>query len=172
MKKNFWIVVDNIIRKADVILEVLDARMPSITRNTQLEQEIAKYGRQLIIVINKTDLIGKDAMQILKSEFSGTKHIFCSCKEFTGVGMLIGLIKRSMNKEQIKVAVIGYPNTGKSSIINLLSRGGRAKTSSESGLTKGIQLINGKSGLLLFDTPGVVPFDSRDEIKLDRKSVV
>src|SRR3989338_68180 len=143
MKKNFWIVVDNIIRKADVILEVLDARMPSITRNTQLEQEIAKYGRQLIIVINKTDLIGKDAMQILKSEFSGTKHIFCSCKEFTGVGMLIGLIKRSMNKEIIKVAVIGYPNTGKSSIINLLSRGGRAKTSSESGITRGIQLING-----------------------------
>ncbi|MCH8329387.1 MAG: 50S ribosome-binding GTPase [Nanoarchaeota archaeon] len=70
-----------------------------------------------------------------------------------------------MIKNKGKVAVIGYPNTGKSTLINKLSSGGRARTSSESGFTHGKQLIAGK-GFMLMDTPGIVPFADRDEVRL------
>ena len=62
--------------------------------------------------------------------------------------------------------IIGYPNTGKSALINRLSSGGRAPTSSESGFTHGKQLIAGKGGIMLMDTPGIVPFEARDEVRL------
>ena len=62
--------------------------------------------------------------------------------------------------------MIGYPNTGKSTLINRLSKKGRAGTSSESGFTRGLQLITGKGNLTLFDTPGVVPYGDRDETRL------
>ena len=51
-------------------------------------------------------------------------------------------------------------------MINKLSKGGKASTSSESGFTKGLQLITGKGNLRLVDTPGVVPFQDRDEVML------
>ena len=75
-------------------------------------------------------------------------------------------IKSQTRAKNAKVAVIGYPNTGKSSLINRLSRNGKAPTSAESGFTKGLQLIRGKGNLQLFDTPGIVPFTDRDETKL------
>jgi len=68
-------------------------------------------------------------------------------------------------KNKGKVAVIGYPNTGKSTLINKLSSGGKAKTSSESGFTKGKQLIAGKNGIMLMDTPAL--FLLRTGMKFD-----
>ena len=83
-----------------------------------------------------------------------------------GIIDLIGVIKSKLKKEKIKVVIMGYPNTGKSTLINRLSKGARARVSSESGFTKGMQLIAGKANLLLMDTPGVVPYEERDELLL------
>ncbi|MBL7055252.1 50S ribosome-binding GTPase, partial [Candidatus Woesearchaeota archaeon] len=158
MKQGFWVIVKQIVQDSDIMLEVLDARFPHITRITRLEK-MAK--NKLILVINKVDLISKNTMDKVKDEFKNSKYVLVSSKNSENIGELIRLIK---NKG--KVAVIGYPNTGKSTLINKLSSGGRAKTSSESGFTKGKQLIAGKGGIMLMDTPGIVPFEDRDKVRL------
>jgi len=158
MKQGFWIIVKKIVKDADIVLEVLDARFPNITRIARLEK-MAKG--KLILVINKADLVSKKTLDKIKIEFKNSKYVLVSSKNSKNIVELIKLIK---NKG--KVAIIGYPNTGKSTLINKLSSGGKARTSSESGFTKGKQLIAGKAGIMLIDTPGIVPFEDRDEIRL------
>ena len=166
MKKGFWIQVKDIIKKVDVILEVLDARMPELTRNRKLENYAKKFNRPVILVINKSDLVTKALINNIKKRYHNLNYAIISSKNSQGINKLIKLIKKKSKNPKIKVAIIGYPNTGKSSLINRLSLGGRTKTSSESGFTRGLQLISGKQNLMLFDTPGVVPFEARDEIRL------
>ena len=62
------------------------------------------------------------------------------------------------------VAILGYPNVGKSSLINALKGRGAAKTSSVSGFTKHIQKIR-TSQIILLDTPGVIPYKENDRLK-------
>ena len=158
MKQGFWIIAKKIVKDADVVLEVLDARFPNITRISRLEK-MAK--EKLILVINKADLVSQKTLEKIKQEFKNSKYVLVSSLSSDNIGKLIGMIK---NKG--KVCVIGYPNTGKSTLINKLSSGGRARTSSESGFTKGKQLITGKGGIMLMDIAGIVPFADRDEIRL------
>jgi len=163
MKQGFWTIAKNIVRNADVVLEVLDARFPNITRISRLEK-LAK--NKIILIINKADLISDKTLEKIKNEYKNTNYVLISATTSGSIGNLIMLIKRLANKKKIKVAVIGYPNTGKSTLINRLSKGGRAGTSSESGFTKGMQIISGKGDIMLIDTPGIVPFESRDEVRL------
>ena len=172
MKKGFWIVVKDIIREADVILEILDARMPELTRNKRLEQYAANSGKRLILVINKKDIISENAVRSIEKSYSGRDYALVSSKSHKGMSRFIGMIKSKAKKDKLKVAFIGYPNTGKSSLINILSKGGKAKTSLESGLTRGMQLITGKGGLMLIDTPGVVPYEDREELMLGLTSAI
>jgi hypothetical protein len=64
---------------------------------------------------------------------------------------------KKLKKDAINVGIVGYPNTGKSSLINLLAGRHSARVSSEAGHTKGIQKIKISKGLYLIDTPGVIP---------------
>ena len=165
MKKGYYLLVKGLISRSDVVLEVVDARMPELTRIKEFEYYAKKIGRPLILVINKCDILSQAALWKIKEKYF---HEACmvSSKSRYGIHELLIRIKRKCSKKSIKVAVIGYPNTGKSSLINKLSAGGRAKTGAESGVTKGLQLITGKRGLMLFDSPGVVPFRDRDFIRL------
>ncbi len=166
MKQNFWKIAEKIIGRADVVLEVLDARMPDLTRIKKLEDYTKKCGRKLVLVVNKIDLVSKSTYSSIKKRYYRMDYVLFSSKVPKQVNNLIKAIKTGVKVSPIRVAIIGYPNTGKSSLINTLSREGRAKASSESGFTKGEQLISGRAGLMLVDTPGVVPFEDRDEIRL------
>ncbi len=166
MKKNFWIVVKGLIEKVDIVLEVLDARMPELTRNIKLEDCTSRMNKPLILVVNKADIVSGTTIQNIRKQYHGLDCILVSSKMAKGIQDLIGVIKSKVKKEKIKVVIIGYPNTGKSTLINRLSKGARAGVSPESGFTKGMQFIAGKANLLLIDTPGVVPYEGRDEILL------
>lgn len=172
MKRGFWIVVKNIIKKADVVLEILDARMPELTRNEQLEKYALDSGKKLILVMNKKDLVSDEAIKSIEKRYSGRDCVIVSSKSHKDLRKIIGAIKSKSKNDRLKVAVIGYPNTGKSSLINILSKGGKAKTSLESGLTRGAQYISGKGGLMLIDTPGVVPYEDREEVMLGLTSAI
>ena len=67
------------------------------------------------------------------------------------------LVPDLASKKRIHVGVIGYPNTGKSSVINFITRKGVAKTSKQAGWTKGMQKIRMSDNILILDTPGVIP---------------
>ncbi|MBU5689681.1 MAG: GTPase [Candidatus Aenigmatarchaeota archaeon] len=155
--KKYWKIVEEVINQVDVVLEIVDARMPELTRNKKIESMVFAKRKRLIVVCNKADLINQN-------NFSKDKRfVYVSTKKRFGFAKLRKTIMG--NKEVVRVGVVGYPNTGKSSVINSLVGRKKALTSSVAGFTKGVQWITDHKGLLLYDTPGVIPFDENDEIK-------
>lgn len=164
MAKVFWRMVNEVIARSDIVLEVLDARMVEETRNKEVEKRIKNYGKQLIFVINKCDLVPESWLVKAKK---GLFPVVCvESKSRKGKTRLREKILRYTKKKEVKVGVVGYPNTGKSSVINMLKGRASAKVSPKSGLTRGIQLIKADNRITLLDTPGVFPFDKGDEVKL------
>src|SRR3989344_458371 len=127
-----------------------------------------KKGYWIVVkdIIRKSDIVSEAALEKITASYKNYNYVVISAKFSNGIYNLIKKIKTIAKAENAKVAVIGYPNTGKSSLINRISKGGKAPTSLESGFTKGLQLISGRGHLKLFDTPGVVPFSHRDDVKL------
>lgn len=158
----YWDKVNKVIDEADILLEVLDARLIEETRNREIENKIENTGKKLIYIINKADLIDD---RFLRGKLKELKHyVIMSVKKKTGLNDLRKKIMTVAHGDQVKVGVLGYPNVGKSSVINTLSKG-KAKTSSQSGYTKGIQILKAGSKISFLDTPGVIPHKEEDEIK-------
>lgn len=159
--------VYKVINEADVLLEVIDARFAKETRNEQIENLVKRKNKKLIIVINKSDLVSKTtAMKIKKEITKDFEAMFVSGKTKSGIVALRNNISRLAGKEKIKIGVLGYPNTGKSSIINALSGRHSAKTSITAGYTRGEQLINLGKNIQLIDLPGIIPFHERNDAML------
>lgn len=155
------------VKQADIILEVLDARFPQETRNTDIEQKILHRGKKLVFVLNKSDLVGKERAEVLKKEMRKTAPcVFVAAQKRLGIGKLKGEIMRLVGEEEVKVAVLGYPNTGKSSVINALAGRKAARTSAQAGFTRGEQYVRIAKNLLLIDSPGIIPFAQRSEFEL------
>ena len=154
---------------SDIILEVFDARFAKEMQNKGIEKLIKERGKKVIYVLNKSDLTRK-------REKGLNPRVFVSCKNRTGISELRNKIKIEAEKvrqqgqyETINVGVIGYPNTGKSSVINLLIGRASAKTGSEAGFTKGIQKLRLAEGIHLLDSPGVIP--AADYSMFDEKKI-
>lgn len=168
MPASFWEIVNRVIDKSDIILEVLDARLTNETRNKEVEDKAKRQGKEIIYVINKSDLIPKDNAEKLKSKLMPS--VFVSSIKHYGTTILLKEILKIANikypdKERITIGVIGYPNVGKSSVINALKGRSSAPSSSKSGYTKHEQLIKVTKRIYLIDTPGVFPFMEKDELK-------
>ena len=157
---NFWNIVDTVIRQADILLLVVDARMVSQTRNNEVVRKVEASGKPLITVINKCDLVEKDDLERYKKEFSPC--VFVSAQKFYGMTLLRKKILELSRGEAVTVGVVGYPNTGKSSVINALKGKASAGTSPVSGYTKGLQRIKVDNKIMILDTPGVLA-DSDDK---------
>jgi len=148
-----------IIEKSDVVLEVLDARFVDKTRNKDLEKDVRDKGKKLIFVLNKADLVN---INNLKSSYDLTQiepYVLFSSKNKVGRTRLREIISIEAKKSSFKnarVGVIGYPNTGKSSLINVLCGGRRSGTSPHAGFTKSIQKVKFRDGIYILDSPGVI----------------
>ncbi|KAF4477120.1 Nuclear GTP-binding [Fusarium agapanthi] len=187
-RKTYDRVFKQVVEQADVILYVLDARDPEGTRSREVERQIMAAeagGKRLILVINKVDLIPpkvlRDWLIYLRRYFptlplraSGAApnaHTF-NHRDLTVQSTSATLFKALKSfaasrqlKRAVSVGVIGYPNVGKSSVINaLLSRmSGKGGSSSkacpagaEAGVTTSIRSVKIDSKLTLLDSPGVV----------------
>lgn len=195
-RKSFPEIVKEVIKKADIILEVLDARFIEDTRNFEIEEIIKRQGKKLIYVLNKADLIETSQAKEYMEQNRLYPYVFVSCKEREGSRQLRDRIKIEANKvrkakqERIRkekerarkikeeaepnvleaipqIGVIGYPNTGKSSVINLLIGKASAKTASKAGCTRGIQKIKLTEDIFIIDTPGVLQSKERVLEKTD-----
>lgn len=160
MVSDFNSVVFKVIKNSDIILEVLDARYIEETRNRKVEERIGN--RILIHVINKCDLADKEEM--VRAKRSLKNSIFVSARKHLGIVMLKRKIKELAlihHIDEPRVGVVGYPNVGKSSIINALKGSHSARTSPEAGFTKGYQFIRA-GNFMLIDSPGV--FEDKEDL--------
>jgi len=163
---SYKVMVKDVIKQADVLLEIIDARFPEETRNHEVERDVARSKKPLIIVINKCDLVSREVLEETKSRLSKiAPTIFVSCKDGFGKTMLrqMILITANIKGRDIQVGTLGYPNTGKSSVINAVSGRHSAPTSPISGHTKGVQIVKAGSRIRFIDTPGVIPFGENDQ---------
>ncbi len=151
----------DVIRISDVILEVIDARFIEKTRNITFEDEIKAQGKVLVYVFNKADLVDINELKKNVELQELRPYVFFSCKSVIGRKRLRDLIKieskrKSNNYKTAHVGIIGYPNVGKSSLINLLAGRKSAGTSAQAGFTRGIQKIRFARNILILDSPGVI----------------
>jgi ribosome biogenesis GTPase A len=169
-RKKYPSIIDNIIENSDIVLEILDARFIKDTRNIKIEKEIKKQKKRIIYVLNKSDLVTRKNVN-KKNLKKVTPNVFVSCRLRNGIRELRDKIKieakQIEKKEKIIIGVIGYPNTGKSSLINLLIGKNSAKTGAEAGFTKGVQKLKLTPEITLLDSPGVIPDEEYSGVKKD-----
>ncbi|XP_068231006.1 uncharacterized protein Ns2 [Palaemon carinicauda] len=164
--KRIWNELYKVIDSSDVVIQVLDARDPLGTRSRLVEKYLRTEvpHKHLVFVLNKVDLVPVWVTQkwvaILSSEYP-TLAFHSSITNPYGKGALINLLRQfgklHCDKKQISVGLIGYPNVGKSSIINTLKKKKVCNTAPLAGETKVWQYVTLMRKIYLVDCPGIVP---------------
>jgi ribosome biogenesis GTPase A len=157
----FWPVVNNILKQSDLLVVVGDARMPEDSLNQEIIGKIENLEKAYVIVFTKVDLVSKESLAKLKNKYRGA--FFVSGTKNIDVGLLrkhLIIQAKKMKLPDLRVGIVGYPNIGKSALINALVRRARTLVADSPGTTKGTQWVKA-NGFLVLDTPGVIPFDDR-----------
>jgi len=150
------------IRKIDVIVEVLDARLPSSSSNHQLEE--MRCNKPCIKVLNKQDLADPAVTKAWVRHFeqeSGVCALPLSARVHADAKQLIKLCQKTVPHRgrpgwPLRVMVFGIPNTGKSTLINTLAGKCMAKVGDKPAITTCGQQIDLRNGIVLSDTPGIL----------------
>ncbi|KAF2667300.1 hypothetical protein BT63DRAFT_480295 [Microthyrium microscopicum] len=196
-RKAFDKIFKEVIDAADVILYVLDARDPEGTRSKEVERSVmsAKEGsKRLILILNKIDLVPPPVVKAwtthlrryfptlpLRASNAAPNAKTFDHKQLTVQGTSQALFKSLKSyaqskslKRAISVGVIGYPNVGKSSVINALTsrlgggRGTVCPVGAEAGVTTSMREVKIDNKLKLLDCPGIVFPSTVDSVKLSK----
>lgn len=152
----------------DAVAEVVDARIPISSRNPDLKEIIEN--KPHIILLNKCDMadnkVTEGWVRYYKSQ--GITAIAIDCKNGKGIAAFKDTVKtvladkleqykeKGMVGKPLRVMTVGIPNVGKSSFINRIAGGGKAKVENRPGVTRGNQWFTIDKQLELLDTPGVL----------------
>lgn len=156
------------LRYVDIVLELVDARLPISSRNPMMDDIIQQKPR--LVLLNKADLAdgretqkwqsyfekkGYRTLIINSNEGRGITNIVPACKEVLQEKIARQLSK-GMKPQAVRAMVIGIPNVGKSTLMNRLIKKNVAKTGNRPGVTKGQQWLKAGKDLELLDTPGIL----------------
>lgn len=160
--------LQNNIKFVDVVVEILDARIPKSGRNPNFNDIIK--GKPRLIVMNKYDLADKSVSDMWIGEYQkkGIKVIPISCATGYGINKIAPaareLMKDKIEREKakgitkpVKIMMVGIPNVGKSTLINRLVGKAKTETGDRPGVTKTEQWVRIRDGIELLDTPGLLP---------------
>jgi ribosome biogenesis GTPase A len=157
------------LKLVDVVVEVLDARLPRSSANPVLKELIGS--RPSVIALNKADLADPEVTEAWVKYFEaagqpagllnavdgkGVRQLLQKAKQ-AGAPALAKLTKKGLRPRSIRVMIIGIPNVGKSSLVNRVVRTASAKTGDKPGVTRGRQWIRVDGDVDLLDTPGILP---------------
>ena len=156
------------IKLIDAVAEIVDARVPMSSRNPDLSE--MSNNKPRLILLNKCDMADPVATKKWLEYFEkkGIKAIAVDCKSGTGLKQFVPAVKEllserlaalkemGMGGKALRVMVAGIPNVGKSSFINKIVGGTKAKVEDRPGVTRGNQWFSVPGGIDLLDTPGVL----------------
>uniref|UniRef100_A0A6M2EMY3 Nuclear/nucleolar GTPase 2 n=1 Tax=Populus davidiana TaxID=266767 RepID=A0A6M2EMY3_9ROSI len=179
--KRIWGELYKVIDSSDVVVQVLDARDPQGTRCYHLERHLKEHckHKHMILLLNKCDLIPawatKGWLRVLSKEYP-TLAFHASINKSFGKGSLLSVLRQfarlKSDKQAISVGFVGYPNVGKSSVINTLRTKNVCKVAPIPGETKVWQYITLTKRIFLIDCPGVVYQNQDSETDIVLKGVV
>lgn len=156
------------VKLVDVVVEMLDARIPKSSTNPLLTQVIGSKPR--VIALNKIDMADAKLTEAWLNKFRENNILITKidCNTGKGVKELLNLVqkaaqpvlekwlKKGVKNHNIKVMIVGIPNVGKSTLINRLVGKNKAAAQDRPGVTRGQQWVTIAKGLELLDTPGVL----------------
>ncbi|KAK7335304.1 hypothetical protein VNO80_27082 [Phaseolus coccineus] len=178
--KRIWGELYKVIDSSDVVVQVLDARDPQGTRCYHLEKHLKENckHKHMVLLLNKCDLVPawatKGWLRVLSKEFP-TLAFHANINKSFGKGSLLSVLRPfarlKRDKQAISVGFVGYPNVGKSSIINTLRTKNVCKVAPIPGETKVWQYITLTKRIFLIDCPGVVYHNKDSETDVVLKGV-
>ena len=172
--------IEEDLKLVDIVVEMLDARIPIASQNPDLKQIMEKNpnGKKKIVVLNKSDIADEKETKRWLEYFKEKNIIAISTDSNSGKGIneCIRKIEKEMEEElaksaqkgrigrKIKVMIVGIPNVGKSSFINRIAKKNSAEVGNKPGVTKRKQWIRINETVELLDTPGVLwpKFESQE----------
>jgi ribosome biogenesis GTPase A len=149
---------------ADVVVEVLDARLPQASSNPMIHELRTFRQRPCLKLLNKADLADPAATKAWMAFFEqqpGVKAVAISCKKASDVARIPGLAQklaphRCDAVKPLRLMIMGIPNVGKSTLMNALVKKKVAAVGDQPAVTKSQQRIDINSRLTIYDTPGML----------------
>ena len=164
------------LRNVDIVIELLDARIPQSSRNPEIEK--LTEGKPWVTLLNKSTLADPTQTERWVNYYRarGSVCLAIDCVSGKGLDKLMPAIKtvlaekieryaqKGMQGRRLRAMIVGIPNVGKSSLINRLCGGKKAKVENRPGVTLSPQWVTTSQGLDLMDMPGVLwpRFDDRE----------
>ena len=156
------------LKQVDAVCEVVDARIPQVSRNPDMDEIAGSKPR--ILILNRTDLADPEATKQWAAFYRSKGYAVLTTDAKSGAGvakfsaavrtLLADKIEKWKEKGQtgrsVKVMVVGIPNVGKSTFINKVLGRKSAKAADKPGVTRGQQWFRVEGGLELLDTPGIL----------------
>lgn len=157
------------LKQADLVLEVLDARIPRASRHTEIRRLIGE--RQCLVILNKSDLIPSSLLGrwVEWFEARGEQVFATNSQDGEGVRAVLRASqtkaasvnerreRRGMRPRAVRAAVIGFPNVGKSALINRLVGKRVAESAAKPGVTRQLRWVRISEQIELLDSPGILP---------------
>lgn len=169
----------------DVVIEVLDARIPISSSYNDIKKLLGDKPR--LLLLNKSDLVDREELKrwvkILAEETScpvlsvDTKSFKCVLQIEKIVQKLSepriqAIMAKGLLRRPARVVVVGLPNVGKSSIINKLTKSSKTKVGAKAGVTRQQQWVRINPNIDLLDTPGIIPMKQDDQMKAKKLAFV